>query len=108
MHENWMTTSMPDGSILREFMGIVPCRQQVSNAALCVALGQANLLAQVEALVAQLPFDAPAALLWKRANDFNRADPLWEFFAPQLGLTSEDIDNIFDAAGQVDDSYRRA
>lgn len=82
-----------------------PPRQRVTNAALCMALSQINMLGLVESFIAQLPFDAPAVLLWKKATDFKRSDPLWEFFAPQLNMTSIDIDNLFNLAGQIDDVY---
>lgn len=84
---------------------IIAVRELVSNAALCIALAQVNLLAAVDAFVEQLPFDAPAVQLWKKATHFKRSDPLWQFFAPQLGLNGADIDAIFNMAGQIDDSY---
>lgn len=82
-----------------------PVRQRVTNASLEIVLEQLGLLETVEAFIAQLPPRAPAVILWKKATEFKRSDALWNFFAPQLGMTSVDVDNLFNAAGQLDDSF---
>ncbi len=82
-----------------------PVRQRVTNASLEIVLVQLGLLETVEDFIAQLPQGAPAAILWKKATEFKRSDALWDFFAPQLGMTSVDVDNLFNAAGQIDDSF---
>jgi hypothetical protein len=80
-------------------------RQRVTKAALKIAAGQLGLLAAIETFVAQLPFDAPAKILWKDASEFQRSNVLWNFFATQLDLSSEDVDNLFNMAGQTDDAF---
>ena len=82
-----------------------PVRQRVTKAALKLAAGQAGLLGPVNDFIAQLPFDAPAAILWAEAFDFKRSDPMWNAFAPQIGVTPADIDALFNAAGALDDSF---
>lgn len=104
MRENWTTTSMPDGTVEREFIGYAPVRQSVTRAAFKIAVAQTDLLADIENFIAQnLPASAPAAILWREASWFNRSDAVWAFFAPQIGLSSEQVDEIFEAAGAVDD-----
>jgi hypothetical protein len=80
----------------------------VTNAALEIALEQLGLLETVESFVEQLRQQAPrapAVILWRKATEFRRSDALWDFFASQLSMTSEDVDNIFNLAGQIDDSF---
>lgn len=103
MKQRWNETFYLDGTVEREFKGYVPCRQSVTKAALKLALENASLLDAVENLISQLPSRAPAVILWKDASTFQRGDALWNFFAPQLNLTPKDVDDIFDAAGQIDD-----
>ena len=93
------------GTLLPDEEPEVVVRQKVSNAALCMALSQMGMLGAVESFVEQLPFDAPAVLLWKKAVEFKRSDLLWDFFAPQLNFSSTDVDNLFNMAGQIDDSF---
>lgn len=81
-------------------------RERVSKAALKIAAGQTGLLAAIEALVAQLPFDAPAKILWEDASEFKRSNILWDFFAPHLDLSSIEVDNLFNMAGQIDDAFQ--
>jgi hypothetical protein len=80
-------------------------RQRVTKAAFKIAAGQLGLLAAIEAFVDQLPFDAPAKILWKDASEFKRSNSLWNFFAPELDLSSENVDNLFNMAGQTDDVF---
>lgn len=103
--EIWNETFMPDGTVEREFVGYVPVRQSVTNAALEIALEQLGLLTLVEGLIDQLPSRAPAVILWRKATRFSRSDALWDFFAPRLNMTSTDVDNVFNIAGQIDDSF---
>lgn len=82
-----------------------PVRQRVTKAAFKIAAGQLGLLAAIETFVDQFPFDAPARILWKDATDFQRSNSLWDLFAPQLNLSSADVDNLFNIAGQTDDAF---
>ncbi len=98
-----------DGSVeIVEFEAPSPApvvRQRVTKAAFKIAAGQLGLLAAIETFVDQFPFDAPARILWKDATDFQRSNSLWDLFAPQLNLSSEDVDNLFNIAGQTDDAF---
>lgn len=80
-------------------------RQRVTRAAFKIAAAQAGLLGQINDFIAQLPFDAPAVILWNDANDFKRSDALWDFMAFQFGVTPPYVDALFNAAGQIDDSF---
>lgn len=57
---------------------------------------QNNLLAQVENIVASAP--ESIRIEWEYAIDIRRDSPLVESFASQLGLTKEQLDNMFRAA----------
>lgn len=78
---------------------------RVTAASLLLVLGQMGKLAQVEGVIAGLPEAAPARILWGRATEFRRANPLWEAFAQTIGLTAADVDAAFIAAGQMDQAF---
>jgi hypothetical protein len=82
-------------------------RQRVTKAALKMAAGQAGLLGQINNFVAQLPYDAPAKILYEDATDFRRSDALWDFMAFQFGVTPEFVDDLFNMAGQIDDIFNK-
>ena len=83
----------------------VPVPDRVTAASLLLVLGQMGKLAQVEGVIAGLPEAAPARILWGRATEFRRANPLWEAFAQTIGLTAADVDAAFIAAGQMDQAF---
>ena len=76
---------------------------QVSKAALKMALGQAGLLAQAEAIIAELPLDAPARILWRDAENFRRSNPAWDWAANKMTppRTPADVDAVFVTAGAI-------
>jgi hypothetical protein len=82
-----------------------PVRQRVSSVSLEIALEQQGLLEAVESFITQLDPKAPAVILYKKASAHRRTDALWNFLARQLDMTSDDIDNLFNAAGQLDDIF---
>lgn len=103
--EIWDGAFMSEDTVQREFVGYVPVRQSVTNAALEIALEQLGLLTLVEGLIDQLPPRAPAVIIWRKATRFSRSDALSDFFAPQLNMASTDVDNVFNTAGQIDDLF---
>ena len=101
--------TLPDGTVeVREYPEVVtpaPVRQRVTKAAFKIAAGQAGLLGQINNFVSQLPYDAPAVILWNDAADFKRSDALWDFMAAEFGVSTAVVDALFNAAGQIDDSF---
>ena len=99
-----------DGTIeVREYPEVVtpaPVRQRVTKAAFKIAAAQTDLLGQINNFVSQLPYDAPAVILWNDAADFKRSDALWDFMAAEFGVSTAVVDALFNAAGQIDDSFR--
>lgn len=63
------------------------------------ALHAAGLLPAVEATIANA--DVPAQIAWEYATVFERHSPFIDALAPMLGLTEEQIDDLFLAASQV-------
>lgn len=60
---------------------------------------QQNLLADVEAMIAQQ--DEATKITWEYAIEFRRDDPLLNNLAVQLGLTEQQIDEFFIAASKL-------
>lgn len=73
---------------------IIP--QEVSIRQAVLALYNAGLLDDVEALVATLP--RPYQLEWERASVVRRDNGLVEIVRQQQGMTNEEIDDLFIAA----------
>lgn len=65
------------------------------------ALLQAGLLDDVEALMASPSADAWDRLVWENAQDFERASPTIEAFRWPLGLTHEQLDDLFVFASTI-------
>lgn len=64
-----------------------------------VALHNAELLSAVEATISKAP--VPAQIAWEYATVFDRHSPFIEALAPLLGLTEQQIDELFVAASKV-------
>ena len=64
-----------------------------------VALHRAGLLTTVEAMVAA--GDTETQLAWANATEFTRTSPLLNGMAEALGLTSEQLDDLFTVASQI-------
>jgi hypothetical protein len=65
------------------------------------ALREAGLRAQVDALIASLPEDHPMREDWEYAPHFRRDALGIEQVRQALGLTQEQVDDVFRAAGAV-------
>lgn len=63
------------------------------------ALHAAGLLTAVEATIASA--DVPAQIAWEYATVFERHSPFIEALAPMLGLTEQQIDDLFITASTV-------
>ena len=70
-----------------------PVPQEVSIRQGCLALEAAELLDDVELIVATLP--RPYQIEWQRASVIRRDNPLVEVVRQQQGLTVEAIDQLF-------------
>lgn len=64
-----------------------------------LALLNANLLDDVESLVATQP--ASVRITWEYATEISRDNIILNQLAVNLGLTEEDLDNLFDEARQL-------
>ena len=65
-----------------------------------LALHGAGLLDTVEALIANA--DRPTQLAWQEATSFARTSPLLNSMAAALGMTSEQVDDLFLAAATIE------
>lgn len=81
--------------LTQERAGMVCSRFQAK-----AALHQAGLLAQVEAELAHA--DTISQLAWADATEFRRNSPTIASLAGALGLTPEQIDDLFHAAMQIE------
>ncbi len=76
-----------------------PVPASVSPAQAKIALYEAGLLDQVEALVADYPY-RPVSIWWTSALSFEREHPYLNALGLELGLTDEQIDALFIAASK--------
>lgn len=67
--------------------------QQVTMRQACLALENAGILDEVEALVATLP--RPYQIEWQRASTVERDNMLVEVVRAQQGMTVQQIDDLF-------------
>jgi hypothetical protein len=79
-----------------------PIPQVVSRFQARAALYQAGLLEQVETVMADPATDMLAKLAWADAQEFKRSSPTIAAFSQQIGLTDEQIDELFKQAAQID------
>lgn len=78
----------------------VPVPQEVSRFQARAALLQAGLLETADLAVAASG-DPFLQLAWKEATTFPRSSPGIAALAPALGLTDEDLDDLFRAAALI-------
>jgi hypothetical protein len=81
-----------------------PVPASVSMRQARLALLGAGILSQVDAAIAGIadPTARVAAQIdWEYATEVRRQSPLITALAPALGLTSEDVDNLFYAAAAI-------
>jgi hypothetical protein len=88
-------TSAVTGQAVGERASMVCSRFQAR-----AALHQAGLLAQAEEFVAQA--DTLVQIAWADAIEFRRNSPTINAMAQGLGLTDEQIDDLFRAAMQIE------
>ena len=73
----------------------------VSRKQMLIALHVAGKLDAIEGFVNSPGQDRIVQLAWREAKDFYRSDELLNQMAPMLGLTAEDVDELFRSAAQV-------
>jgi hypothetical protein len=66
-----------------------------------VALSDANLLTQVEALIADPAVDANTKIAWEYAIEWKRNSPMITSLATALNMTDAQVDDLFKAASQI-------
>lgn len=81
---------------------IVPSKVTMRQARL--ALLQADLLDQVETLLQSMegPEGQAARIEWDYSSEVNRYKPFVQSLGSQLGLTDEELDQLFITASQID------
>jgi hypothetical protein len=67
-----------------------------------LALDAAGLLATVEAFIADPATPTVAKLAWTEAYRYSRKSPLFDVLGLELGMTPEQIDDLFKAAQQIE------
>lgn len=77
-----------------------PVPPRVTSGSLIRALYEVERIDQVKAAVAQA--GGLAEDLWRHASSFLRSDPLVEQIGAAIGMSAEDIDDLFRLAGQHD------
>jgi len=80
-----------------------PIPQSVSMRQARQAMLYAGILSQVDALIAAMPGEEgeSARIDWNHARDVKRDWPLIGALGPQLGLTEQQIDDLFIYAGSI-------
>lgn len=66
-----------------------------------IAMKQAGVLGAVLAHMAALPEDDTVRIYWEYATQFHRSNPVLTGVASALGLTDQQVDDLFAAAQQV-------
>jgi hydroxyethylthiazole kinase-like sugar kinase family protein len=82
----------------------MPVPQRVTRRQARRALLARGLLDEVESILGNIPetFEKRAMQIdWNDATDFERSDPTLIQLATQLGLSSEDLDNLFRLASSI-------
>lgn len=78
-----------------------PVPQTVTRFQALAALHLAGHLPSVEAIMAAPETPVLAKLAWDNALSFERSSPLLNGLAGTLGLTSQDLDDLFTAAAGI-------
>lgn len=90
---------MTAGEIAARPVAAIPVPQVVSMAKALIVLRRANLLTTVEAAVTQA--GGETLIAWNRAYELERNSTLVVSMAASLGLTSQQMDDLFTAAAAV-------
>nr|WP_047575679.1 hypothetical protein [Methylobacterium sp. ZNC0032] len=79
---------------------VPPAPTVVSKAQAQMALYNAGLLDQLEAVIAAHEY-RPVRIWYDSANEWLRSNPYVSMLAPELGITEEEIDALFIAAARL-------
>jgi hypothetical protein len=90
----------PPGPPPEEILAVERARMVVSRFQAKAALLQAGLLDQVSAALADA--DPVAQLAWAEAVEFRRMSPTILGLAATIGLTDEQLDDLFRAAAEIE------
>lgn len=88
----------------QEIIPVIPVPEVVTRRQAKVALLQAGLLDDVEAAIAAIPDETErriAQVDWADAQEVRRDWPLLVQMAAQIGLTPEQVDNLFRQAATI-------
>lgn len=66
------------------------------------ALDDAGYLEQIETMMADSSTPKKTKLAFEKAQEFKRNSPTVKTIADQLGLTDQDLDNLFEAAQLIE------
>lgn len=80
---------------------LTPSPPAVSAFQARAAILQMSLLDSVEAIMADPATDPMAKLAWDRATEFRRESPTVAAIKPLLGLTDEQLDDLFRFASTI-------
>lgn len=89
-----------EAAVLLPVVSQIP--QSVTRFQARAALYQAGILSSVEALMANEATPALAKLAWADAQEFKRSSPTIAAMAGALGLTSQQLDDLFTTAAGID------
>lgn len=95
-----MTDAEVDAHINRPPEIFVP--QSVTRFQARAALHLAGLLEQVEAMIADPSTPVLAKLAWRDAQEFKRTSPTIAAMSSALGLTEQQLDDLFTVAAGID------
>jgi hypothetical protein len=91
---------VPQGAVLASTVPVAPTVPQiVTRRQAMLALLAAGKLDTVELQIQNSP--RAVQIAWEAAGTFERANPLIKALAPSLGLSDEDIDNLFIEAAKL-------
>lgn len=79
-----------------------PIPQSVTRFQARAALHLAGLLEQVEAMIADPATPVLAKLAWQDAQEFKRTSPTIAAMSAALGLTEQQLDDLFTTAAGID------
>lgn len=80
-----------------------PVPTEVSRFQLCAAFLQANLLGDIEAYMADPKTDPFVRITWEDAKVFKRNSPMVLAIQSHLGLTDEQMDDLFRFAATIEE-----
>jgi hypothetical protein len=103
-NSNWMTSYVAVDYTAEEIAAKVDQWRQSATVTPFqgrVALSDANLLTQVEALIADPTVDANTKIAWEYAIEWKRNSPMITSLSTALNMTDTQVDDLFKAAAQI-------